>query len=679
MNTSPVVGVETHDGPQNKPAPNHMKTTLLQLSKAGLLLAGLLLVAGCHAEAASSAASVNADAADLLTLRPAPNVPQLPPTNVAPEIAANPVAPATLPADFNPSPNLKEVIKLAQAGVDSSVVLSYVTNVPGSFGVNSDAIIYLNDLGVANEVIVAMMQRDHAANGYSTPVAASASPAVDSSGDPNAVVQTPAPTVIVEPPPVTVEYLQENLAPYGNWIEVEGYGRCWQPVVVVQQPNWQPYCDRGRWIYSDCGWYWASDYSWGNIAFHYGRWFRDARWGWCWMPDTVWGPSWVSWRQSSDYCGWAPLPPAARFRPGFGFSYYNRDVSVSFDFGISADCYTFVPARRFYDARPGRYALPRREVTQVFHNTTVINNIVTGRNNTVVNRGFTPAAITAATHHEIQPVPVHDQRSVIPQSGFSRREGSPPNQDRGWSRAPQNSAAQSGGNRPVHIVTPSTTTLTTPPFSMSRPVQTIPSVVIPPNDPSLSVNRDDQRSHWNHSASQLPASNPTFDRIRARNPQPNPSPSFSRPQSSTFAPVVTPPPLINSSVPQMPANNPAVDRNDRRNFQSTTPPQYQNRLNEAAARPPAVFSQPTPTPIVQPTPIRPQPTAPQFVPAPAAFAAPVRPQYQAPIMTAPQRMPAMPPAAVAPPASSPSVNPSAQPMQRGSDNNRSARNQRDRN
>ncbi len=668
-----------------------MKTTLLQFSKAGLLLAGLLLVAGCHAETASSAASANPDAADLLTLRPAPDVPQLPPTNVTPEIAANPVAPVALPADFNPSPNLKEVIKLAQAGVDSGVVLSYVTNAPGSFGVTSDAIIYLNDLGVANEVIVAMMQRDHAANNYSAPVAAPTSTIVAQPADPTAVVQTPAPTVIVEPPPVTVKYLQENLSPYGSWIEVEGYGRCWQPVVVVQQPNWQPYCDRGRWIYSDCGWYWASDYSWGKVAFHYGRWFRHARWGWCWMPDTVWGPSWVSWRQSSDYCGWAPLPPAARFRPGFGFSYYNRDVSVSFDFGISADCYTFVPARRFYDARPGRYALPRREVTQVFHNTTVINNIVTGRNNTVVNRGFTPAAITAATHHEIRTVPVHDQRSVIPQSGFGRREGSPPNQDRGWNRSPQNSAAQPGGHRPAPIVTPSTTTLTTPPFSMSRPVQTIPSVVIPPNDPSLSANREDQGARWNNSRSQLPAKNPTFDRIRSRNPQPSAEASVVAPTIPTPAPVFTPSaPQIpanrddqrarwNNSQPQSPASNPAFDRNDRRNFQPTPPPQRQPGFSDSVARQPIARPQQPPPPIVQPTPVRPQPTAPQFVPTPptATYAAPVRPQYQAPIMSAPQRMPAMPPAAVAPSVSSPSLNPRDQFNQRREENHQTSRDPRD--
>ena len=69
-----------------------------------------------------------------------------------------------------------------------------------------------------------------------------------------------------------------------NWIEVEGYGRCWQPTVVVGNRNWQPYCDRGQWVYSDAGWYWLSDYTWGATTFHYGRWFTHPSRG-CSMPQ----------------------------------------------------------------------------------------------------------------------------------------------------------------------------------------------------------------------------------------------------------------------------------------------------------------------------------------------------------------------------------------------------------
>ena len=133
---------------------------------------------------------------------------------------------------------------------------------------------------------------------------------------------------------VTINYFYDTLAPYGSWVNVDGYGRCWRPSVMVYNPGWQPYCDHGHWVYTDCGWYWYSDYSWGWAPFHYGRWFQHPHWGWCWTPDTVWGPSWVTWRYSNGYCGWAPLPPFAVYQAGVGFFYRGTAVSLGFDWGL---------------------------------------------------------------------------------------------------------------------------------------------------------------------------------------------------------------------------------------------------------------------------------------------------------------------------------------------------------
>ena len=49
-----------------------------------------------------------------------------------------------------------------------------------------------------------------------------------------------------------------------------------------------------------------------GIVYHYGRWTKVEDEGWCWIPDYEWGPAWVSWRESDDYVGWAPLPPESR-------------------------------------------------------------------------------------------------------------------------------------------------------------------------------------------------------------------------------------------------------------------------------------------------------------------------------------------------------------------------------
>ena len=90
-----------------------------------------------------------------------------------------------------------------------------------------------------------------------------------------------------------MNYFYDTLAPYGGWVNFQGYGWCWRPTIVVYNTGWQPYCDNGHWVYTDCGWYWVSGYSWGWATFHYGRWFHNQRYGWCWRPDTTWSPSWV--------------------------------------------------------------------------------------------------------------------------------------------------------------------------------------------------------------------------------------------------------------------------------------------------------------------------------------------------------------------------------------------------
>lgn len=109
------------------------------------------------------------------------------------------------------------------------------------------------------------------------------------------------------------------LQPYGEWIDV-GYDEyVWRPIYVDRY--WRPYSD-GRWEWTRHGWYWVSYEPFGWATYHYGRWFFDDYYGWVWMPDDEWGPSWVEWRYDNYYIGWAPLPPYARFnqRSGIFFS-----------------------------------------------------------------------------------------------------------------------------------------------------------------------------------------------------------------------------------------------------------------------------------------------------------------------------------------------------------------------
>jgi hypothetical protein len=142
----------------------------------------------------------------------------------------------------------------------------------------------------------------------------------------------PAPPRSNEHPMSTdVTMFYDSLAPYGDWFWLDPYGWVWCPHGVAV--DWRPYSD-GDWAYTDCGWTLVSDAPWGWAPFHYGRWCFHEHRGWCWVPDHVWGPAWVSWHFGDAWCGWAPLPPAVAWEsapdwdviiPTFGWCFVGRE------------------------------------------------------------------------------------------------------------------------------------------------------------------------------------------------------------------------------------------------------------------------------------------------------------------------------------------------------------------
>ena len=392
-----------------------MKTHPLTHLSLVLALSGMLMATGCAQSSSTNAESIVSND------QPAAIAPVV--DNSVPAPAENTTAPLPvpqaepiLPPNILPGTPLAEVVRLAQAGVDENVMRAFITNSGMHFNLGAEEIVYLNDLGVSGSVITTMMQQDQGLK--SLPL--NAVPPTTPELEPEPVAAAPtyvnpppaAPPAEAQPTYVSNNYFYDSLAPYGNWIEVQGYGRCWRPTVVVVNRSWQPYCDRGRWVYTDAGWYWLSDYSWGATTFHYGRWFSHPSWGWCWWPDTVWAPSWVSWRYSGAYCGWAPLPPTACYRPGFGFSYYGSSVGFSFGFGIAASCYTFIPMGRMCDARPYHYRLPAHHATELYRNSTVMNNYGSGKDNHVINHGIAPERIREHTRTEIRTVQLREAGAV---------------------------------------------------------------------------------------------------------------------------------------------------------------------------------------------------------------------------------------------------------------------------
>jgi hypothetical protein len=185
----------------------------------------------------------------------------------------------------------------------------------------------------------------------------------------------------------------DELSPYGNWVDDTQYGAAWCP--RHSGSDWRPYSD-GRWVDSDYGWTWASDEPFGWATYHYGRWAFDPRYGWIWIPGTVWAPAWVSWQYGGGYVGWAPLPPSV----GFDLNVGIRLGGLSLSAAIQPRDYLFVSERGFLEPRVGRYAVPRTRNQDLWRRARNVTSY-TVVNNRVINRGIAINNIERATGHRV--------------------------------------------------------------------------------------------------------------------------------------------------------------------------------------------------------------------------------------------------------------------------------------
>jgi hypothetical protein len=170
------------------------------------------------------------------------------------------------------------------------------------------------------------------------------------------VAETKAQSVSVA---VDFNTFQQELSPYGRWMNNPRYGQVW----IYNDAAFRPYYTDGHWEYTNYGWSWISDYDWGWAPFHYGRWEEDPAYGWMWIPGYEWASAWVSWSSVDDYYGWAPLGYGVNINVSFGSIPYNN--------------WTFIPRRNICDRDLNRYYVsPQRNNN--FRNAVVINNYYNG-------------------------------------------------------------------------------------------------------------------------------------------------------------------------------------------------------------------------------------------------------------------------------------------------------------
>ena len=222
----------------------------------------------------------------------------------------------------------------------------------------------------------------------------------------------PAPAPTQGDGSVSFQTFYDQLANQGTWVQSDQYGYVFQP--TENDSNWRPYT-YGHWVNTDAGMTWVSDDSFGWATDHYGRWVNLAGTGWVWVPGYTWAPAWVSWRDSDDEVGWAPLPPDS----DVGIDYYGSGVDLGFGsfgfhigddcdtaYGIGPGCYNFCPVAYIGDRDAWRHFHDRRDNFALIGRTRNVTNINfnrdgAGRFGHVRAEGPSVAALNARSHTRI--------------------------------------------------------------------------------------------------------------------------------------------------------------------------------------------------------------------------------------------------------------------------------------
>ena len=189
------------------------------------------------------------------------------------------------------------------------------------------------------------------------PPSAAPRPQVPYSAPSAAGPQLPAqPENVPETDPSAITQFRSTLDPYGTWVNDEKYGTVWVPNRDAVGADFAPYVSSGRWALTvDGDWIWQSDYPFGGVVFHYGRWVWVPNVGWGWVAGRRYANAWVTWRVSPDsygYIGWAPMAPAWGWYGGYA-------VSLGW---YPPSAYVFCPTRYAFSYHVHSYVVHDRHV-----------------------------------------------------------------------------------------------------------------------------------------------------------------------------------------------------------------------------------------------------------------------------------------------------------------------------
>lgn len=201
---------------------------------------------------------------------------------------------------------------------------------------------------------------------------------------------------------VSFQSFYDELSPDGEWILItkdeinqelnDGEGQSfsssmqdnengvfiWKPA-ANKEAGWHPYTN-GKWVYTNQGWLWASDYNWGWAVYHYGRWWHSNNYGWVWLPGYVWAPAWVSWRIADEHIGWTPLSPKAKWKTDDGVTADN------YKYNSKAEDWVFVKKSDFDNEITKNNVIDRKQNKELLMNSKKVLDI-RRQNSRIINKG----------------------------------------------------------------------------------------------------------------------------------------------------------------------------------------------------------------------------------------------------------------------------------------------------
>ena len=406
---------------------------------------------------------------------------------------------------------------------------------------------------------------------------------------------------------VSFQVFYDELSPYGQWIDYPSYGYVWRPDV---EAGFSPYSTAGYWVLTDYGWTWVSDYSWGWAPFHYGRWNYDNSYGWLWIPQNEWGPAWVTWRQSDEYYGWAPM--------GYGIT-----VSASFGSGYNVphEHWRFVRGRDFHRRDLNNYYVDRSNNVTIINNTRVIQNTHEDKErHTTYVTGPRREEVQKVTGATIQPVAIR---------GNSKPGQNLKNNELEIYR-PQVQARNAADQKIAPAKITKMEELKRAPQSNTENKTEKPNVpaVSNPNEhpapPAKATNLNESKPVQERKpAEQQPANVPNNDNVKTQTPPANQNPSKSAPEkrSQNQQPVVPSGNGKPQPVPQAPVPQPQQPRPQPQQQQPRQQPQPQQQQQPQQQPKPQQQQQPRQQPQPKPQPQQPrqqQPRPQQNVRPPAS-------------------------------------------------------------